>query len=650
MPASDRPSQALSATDRLFFAFQSALAGRYSIERELGRGGMGVVYLAREVRLDRPVALKLLPPVLAAQPGPRDRFLREARMAAKLSHPNIIPIHAVDEVGEFVFFAMAYVEGETLTDRVRRRGPLSAADAARVLREVAWALAYAHGQGVIHRDVKPDNIMLETSTGRALVADFGIAGQVSGAAALDGGEVIGTPEFMSPEQALGEQVDGKSDLYALGVVGYFALSGRLPFQGAKPTEVLAKQVTEAPRPLAEVAEGTPRKLALAVDRCLAKDRDERPESAAMLAEQLGLALEHRKELPVALRVFVKRGGRLGGMGGLIYVLSLPMMIGFATALAPPAMRSMAALLVLLGGVTVVPFVMLVARARRFLASGFDPQDLGPAFRIELEQGREERQFEYGREASQYERAMRLLAAGGASIAMVSGAIVFSTPWDMMRELYGFIPAIFGWSVFGTISTSFLWLTRLNRRIDLDTRIWSWLWRGPLGRLLFRLARPFVSKRTLPPPSTHRATELALGMAAERLFEELPKETRHKLRELPDVVRRLEADAGRMRARLEELNAALEGAGDRGRLSGQIAGDIKERRDRIVTDLQGERDLVQRRLKEGVAALETIRLNLLRLHAGTGDVQSLTTDLTLAREAAKEVDLLLEGHREIEEAL
>ncbi len=651
MSSLDRPSAPLSATDRLFVEFQSALAGRYSIERELGRGGMGVVYLAREVRLDRLVALKLLPPVLAAQPGPRERFLREARMAAKLSHPNIIPIHAVDEISSFVFFAMAYVDGETLTDRVRRRGPLSAADAARVLREVAWALAYAHGQGVIHRDVKPDNIMLETSTGRALVADFGIAGQVSGAAALDGGEVIGTPEFMSPEQALGEQVDGKSDLYGLGVVGYFTLSGRLPFQGAKPTEVLAKQVTEAPRPLAEVAEGTPRKLALAVDRCLAKDKDERPESAAVLAEQLGLALEHRKELPVALRVFVKRGGRLGGMGGLIYVLSLPMLVGFAAALAPRGAQGMVATLTLIAGFTVVPLSMLVARARRFLASGFDPQDLGPAFRTELERGGEERVFEYGRTASQYERAMRLLAAGSASIALLSGAILFSTPWDLLREIFGgVLPGLFGWSVFGSISTSFLWLTRLNRRIDLDTRIWSWLWQGPIGRLLFRLARPFVSKRALPPPSTHRATELALSMAAERLFEELPKETRHKLRELPDVVRRLEADAGRMRARLEELNAALEGAGDRGRLSGQIAGDIKARRDRIVTDLQGERDLVQRRLKEGVAALETIRLNLLRLHAGTGDVQSLTTDLTLAREAAKEVDLLLEGHREIEQAL
>ncbi len=651
MSSPDRPSAPLSATDRLFVEFQSALAGRYSIERELGRGGMGIVYLAREVRLDRLIALKLLPPVLAAQPGPRERFLREARMAAKLSHPNIIPIHVVDEIDRFVFFAMAYVEGETLTDRVRRRGPLTPNDAARVLREVAWALAYAHGQGVIHRDVKPDNIMLETGSGRALVADFGIAGQVSGAAALDGGEVIGTPEFMSPEQALGEQVDGRSDLYALGVVGYFALAGRLPFQGVKPTEVLAKQITEAPRPLGEVADGTPRRLAQAIDRCLAKDRDERPESAAVLADQLGLALEQRKELPVALRVFVKRGGRLGGMGGLLYILSLPMAMGIAAGIAPRGMQVTFAFLTFAAAVSVVPFTMLVGRARRLLASGFNSQDLSVAFRTDLEHGREERVFEYGREASTYERAMRLLAAGSISVAVVSGAILFSTPWDVLRELYGrILPGLFGWSMFSALGSSFLWLTRLNRRIDLDTRIWSWLWQGPVGRLLFRLARPFVSKKTLPPPTTHRATELALGMAAERLFEELPKETRLQLKDLPDIVRRLESDAQRMRPRLEELNAALEGAGERGRLSGQIAGDIKARRDRVVVDLQAERDLVQRRLKDAVAALETIRLNLLRLHAGTGSVHSLTTDLNLAREAVKEVDLLLEGHKEIEEEL
>jgi eukaryotic-like serine/threonine-protein kinase len=647
----DARRSSVPAADRLFLEFQTALAGRYSIERELGRGGMGVVYLAREVRLDRPVALKLLPPVLAAQPGPRDRFLREARMAAKLSHPNIIPIFAVDEIGDFVFFAMAYVDGETLTQRVRRRGPLGSGDAARMLREVAWALAYAHDHGVIHRDVKPDNIMLESGTNRALVADFGIAAQVSGAAGLDGGEVVGTPEFMSPEQALGEHVDAKSDLYALGAVGYFALSGRLPFEGLKPTEVLAKQVTETARPLAEVADGTPRRLAQAIDRCLAKERSERPESAAALSEQMGLALEQRRELPVALRVFVKRGGRLGGTGGLIYLLSIPPAIGLVTALAPPELRFTAAMGTFLASITVVPFGMLVARARRFLASGFDPKDLGPAFRVELEQGREERVFEYGRTAGSYERVTRLLSAGGAAIAVVSGAIMAVTPWPLLFEMYGrLLPSVFGWSLFGSIGAGWLWLTRLNRRIDLDTRIFSWLWRGPVGRLLFRLARPFVSRKALPPPATHRATELALGMAAERLFEELPRETRQQLRDLPDVVSRLETDAKRMRERFDELNDALEGAGERGRLSGQIAGDIKARRDRIVTDLHAERELVQRRLKEAVAALETIRLNLLRLHAGTGTVHSLTTDLGLAREAAHEVELLLEGQREAEEAL
>jgi hypothetical protein len=429
------------------------------------------------------------------------------------------------------------------------------------------------------------------------------------------------------------------------VVGYFALTGRWPFTGTTAAEVLGKQVTEAARPVGEVAEGTPRKLAQAIDRCLAKGREERPASAADLAEQLGVALEQRRELPVALRVFVRRGGRLGGMGGLIYLLALSIGIMLAGGLAPVGFQVAAAWTAFAVGVAVVPFGMLVARAGRFLASGFDPQDLAAAFRQELEQGGEERVFEYGRAASGYERAMRLLAAGGAVIATVSGALLFS---DLPPG--GSLLAWFGWSLAGCLGTGFLWMTRLNRRIDLDTRIWSWLWQGPVGRLLFRLARPFVSKHALPASGTHRATELALGMAAEQLFDQLPKETRRSLRELPEVVRKLESDAQRMRARLDDLNAALEGAGERGRLSDEISGDLKARRDRLVADLQGERELVQRRLKEAVAALETIRLNLLRLHAGTGSLQSLTTDLTLARAAAQEVDLLLAGQREIEAAL
>src|SRR5881409_4320553 len=317
------------APDRLFLDFQAAIAGRYSLERELGRGGMGIVYLAREVRLDRPVAIKLLPPSKATDPKLRERFLREARTAAKLSHPNVIPIHAVEEIGEFVFFAMAYVEGETLTERVRRRGPLPPSEGARVLRDVAWALAYAHGQGVIHRDVKPDNILLEQATGRVLVADFGIASVVAGAGALSTGEVIGTPEFMSPEQALGEAVDARSDLYSLGIVGYFAFSGALPFEAQRATDVLAKQVTEPAPPLASVAVGVPRRLAQAIDRCLAKDPAERPEGPSALADQLSHALEQRRELPVALRAFVKHESRLDGGGVLVYPFVLLIASGFA---------------------------------------------------------------------------------------------------------------------------------------------------------------------------------------------------------------------------------------------------------------------------------------------------------------------------------
>ncbi|MFN8581420.1 MAG: serine/threonine-protein kinase [Gemmatimonadaceae bacterium] len=219
---------AAPVVDPVFLAFQSAVAGRYSIDREIGRGGMGIVYLAREVHLDRLVAIKLLPPRLATDPQLRERFLREARLAAKLSHPNIIPIHAVAEVGDFVFYVMAFVDGETLTERVRTRGPLPSSECARVLRDVSWALAHAHRQALVHRDVKPDNILLEADTGRVFVTDFGIAATVQEG---NGVTIAGTPEFMSPEQALGTALDARSDVYSLGVTAYFACTGK-PFRGA----------------------------------------------------------------------------------------------------------------------------------------------------------------------------------------------------------------------------------------------------------------------------------------------------------------------------------------------------------------------------------------------------------------------------------
>src|SRR6186713_2662096 len=178
-----------------FLDLQAALAGEYSLQRELGRGGMGVVYLARDVHLDRDVAIKVLPPELGTAES-RERFLREARTAAGLSHPHIVPIHRVGEADGFVFFVMSYVEGETLGERLRNRGPLPHADATRVMREVAWALAYAHGRGIVHRDIKPDNILLEAGTGRALVTDFGIArGYRESFSMADSEKIRGTAHF-----------------------------------------------------------------------------------------------------------------------------------------------------------------------------------------------------------------------------------------------------------------------------------------------------------------------------------------------------------------------------------------------------------------------------------------------------------------------
>ena len=218
--------------DQLFFSFQTALSGRYSLERELGRGGMGIVYLAREVRLDRLVAIKLLPPEYAAHEKLRARFMREARTAARLSHPYIVPIHSVDEIGGFVFYVMSYVDGETLGQRVMSRGPIPPNETTSYFeRSGMGARVRSCARRRAPRHQTGEQILLaERGTERAMVTDFGIARLVHASGDAEG-EVLGTPEYMSPEQASGEPLDGRSDLYSLGIVGFFALTGRLPFSG-----------------------------------------------------------------------------------------------------------------------------------------------------------------------------------------------------------------------------------------------------------------------------------------------------------------------------------------------------------------------------------------------------------------------------------
>ncbi len=623
--------------DPLFLSFQLALAGRYSIDREIGRGGMGIVYLAREVHLDRPVAIKLLPPERASDPALRDRFLREARLAAKLSHPNIIPIHAVDDVAGFVFYVMSYIDGETLAQRVRTRGPLPSSEGTRVLREAAWALAYAHAQGVVHRDVKPDNILLEATSGRVLVADFGIAA-AAGDAGGDG--VSGTPEFMSPEQALGKDVDARSDLYGLGVTAFYMLSGRLPFEGKTPTEVLAKQVTEAAPPLGSLDLPLPRQVALLVDRCLAKDPEHRPASADALAEQLGVALEQRRELPAALRAFVKSSGRLDGGGTLVYMgwLVLPgialasYFYGFAAGIAALGL-----------GLTVGPFAYFVKAARRMSLIGFAHSDLEPAFKAAIDQAREEHAAEHGLGPSRVELLARTVARVSWPITLISGAgallvQLLGTPndWSSILALDFFLNILV---VANPISftSSALYLLLLERRRDVATDLWAKIWTGRLGKLAFALGRKLLGTQVVGSAMTHRATELSLGMAAENLYDGLPKETRRALGDLPGLVRRLQGDAQSLRKRHDDLQEVLAEAGDVG------SSDAYD-------DLRADRDAVHAKLGEAVGALETIRLSLLRLHAGSGTVEGLTTHIGLAAEVSAEVERMLAAQEEVERGL
>ncbi len=267
---------------------------------------MGIVILAQDVALDRPVAIKLLPPKLAADAATRQRFLREAGTAASLSHPNIVPIHSVEEHDHLAFFVMGYVEGETLASRVHRNGSLPPSAAMKLLQEVAWALGHAHAKGIVHRDVKPENILIERASDRALVTDFGIAGAIDAACITPDGEVMGTALYISPEQALGRRLDARSDLYSLGVTAFFTLTGQLPFDGASAVSVVAKHVHDPPPPLATVRPDLSERLAAVVDRCLEKEPERRFETG----EELALAIEEvggrRVLIPLPISYFVRQ--------------------------------------------------------------------------------------------------------------------------------------------------------------------------------------------------------------------------------------------------------------------------------------------------------------------------------------------------------
>ena len=265
----------------------AALADRYVIERELGQGGMATVYLARDVRHDRKVALKVLRPELAAVIGAA-RFLQEIRTTANLQHPHILPLHDSGEAGGTVFYVMPFVEGENLRDRLTRERQLPVDEAIEIAREVADALEYAHGHGVIHRDIKPENILLHD--GRPMVADFGIALALSAAAGgrmTETGMSLGTPHYMSPEQATADKdITARSDIYSLGSVLYEMLAGEPPHMGNSAQQIIMKIVTEEAAPVTKLRKSVPPNVAAAIATAIAKLPADRFDTAKAFAEAL----------------------------------------------------------------------------------------------------------------------------------------------------------------------------------------------------------------------------------------------------------------------------------------------------------------------------------------------------------------------------
>ena len=261
--------------------------GEYEVRSELGRGGMGIVLKGFDAVLHRVVAIKVLSPKLATSPRARRRFLREARAAAAINHPNVVTIHAVGEHRQIPYLVMEYISGQSLRQRIRAGHPLPIIDVIRIASQVAEGLAAAHAQGVIHRDIKPANVMLEDTVERVKITDFGLAMVALDLAELTSADqVVGTPAFMSPEQVLGDQVDGRGDLFSLGCVIYAMIAGRSPFSGSHTLDVIRKVCDETPLPLHEVDPGVPRELSEIVTKLLAKEPSDRYQAAAEVADEL----------------------------------------------------------------------------------------------------------------------------------------------------------------------------------------------------------------------------------------------------------------------------------------------------------------------------------------------------------------------------
>jgi len=617
-----------------FIAVQEALAGEYSLERELGRGGMGIVYLAREARLARAVAIKVLPPALAARADLREAFLRESQTVAQLSHPNIVPVYTAGERRGFVYIVMAYVDGITLGERVRTRGPLLPGQAARMLREVAWALAYAHSAGIVHRDVSAENIVLERGTNRAIVMDFGIATAMMTAALTEDGRVMGNAHYVSPEQAVGEPLDARSDLYSLGVCGFLAVTGRVPFDGATPEEIVAQHLTIPAPSVARVSRSVPARLAAAIDRCLAKDPAQRFRSAEAFAEAIDLAFEAAKEIPMPLGVWISQGEKETGPRAMLVTWGLvagslgsvvmhnPWFVPFGVAMT--------------AGISTIP---ILTRLRRVLKQGFTVDDLHDALRerelVRTEELRYERQFS----SVPLSPALRVILLVSSSSWVAQSWIGQHASASELSPQFLSVAMVLsaGFAVISTMGLAGQFALQRLASPLAEAKIR--FWKGPWGARLASLAGVGIKAAGRPALVGRMLTETALGRATDHLYDALPKAVRKELAALPETVRVLERSATTLRASIDSCDEHL------------MAFERSGRRDAAVeAELREARDLAAGRLAQTIAALESIRLDLLRLQMGRVGVESVTASLAAAQRVSTQIAFVAEAQDEVERLL
>ena len=615
-----------------------ALGSSFTLEGEIGRGGMGVVYRARDERLKRGVAVKVLPPELAFREEIRIRFLREAETAARLSHPHIVPIHSVGEGPDgLVYFVMAYVDGESLAARLKRRERLPPEEARRIMMETADALGAGHALGIIHRDVKPDNILLEGSRGRTVLTDFGIAKALTsttGPGTLTAtGVAIGTPHYMSPEQAAGDrEIDGRSDIYSLGVVGYQMLAGELPFSAPTVPGLLLKQITEPAPNLQDKSPTCPDDLAACVMRSLEKE----PEARWPTADALRRALESRTApayRPRRTSIAGAGAGRaaMAGGGGAGAGAGLPRVRDESRFGRPPARAS--------GGGPPEQ-----RRATRTTPKGKDAQSLLTA--------------------SGEPKMVAKFRDGFVSWASVCGGL---TLIDLIQG------GGLGWSLFVTVPWAAFGL------LPQYMKLWQsgYSWRDVINRPAAADAHAALLgtgvRRNLPPPKAdefgkHVGTvQLARNdrEAILKIMERVPTSER-KL--LPDVVatvdgllkraedlaRMLHGMSGdvddgalaRIEIRIEAVKHHEEGTERERQLS------LLDRQRQALSDLLTRRRRVEEQIDSCVLAMQNVRFDLLRLRsAGVAAVLSDLTNATQqARALSRDVDHAIAAAGEIRDVL